>query len=145
MTFTSEEPVCIADSARGHRNAIRPQLARSANRTVAVRTVAVMGFAVHCLAVLLLLSGCSSPPPLESEEAHSAADALYTAVTSRRLDLLDQVASHLSDLSASGKLSADALAPLNAMIEQARAGQWQAAAEDLDQFIRHQPPHNHAH
>lgn len=105
----------------------------------------VVGLAVYGLAAVVLLAGCSGPPSLDSAEAHSTADALYTALTSRRIDLLDQVAARLTELSSSGKLSTEALTELNAMIEQARAGQWQAAAEELDHFIRNQPPHQHSH
>jgi predicted small lipoprotein YifL len=97
---------------------------------------------VHTLSALLILiaaAGCGSAPPLGSEDASSAADALYTAVTSRRMELVDAVEEKLNKLHAEQQVSPAAMSALQAIIEQARAGQWQAAAEELDQLIRNQP------
>jgi hypothetical protein len=97
------------------------------------------------LSFLLEAAGCSGPPALESEEAYSTADALYTAITSRRTDLLDGSETRLRELNTNGRISAEALASLTEIIEQARAGSWQDAAEELDGFIRHQPQARHSH
>jgi hypothetical protein len=97
---------------------------------------------VHTLSALLILiaaAGCGSAPPLGSEDVSSAADALYTAVTSRRMELVDAVEEKLNKLHAEQQVSPAAMSALQAIIEQARAGQWQAAAEELDQLIRNQP------
>jgi len=97
---------------------------------------------VHKLSALLILiaaAGCGSAPPLGSEEVSSTADALYTAVTSRRMELVDAVEEKLNKLHAEQQVSPAAMSALQAIIEQARAGQWQAAAEKLDQLIRNQP------
>ena len=101
-------------------------------RRVAMRRVSA------CL-MLVMAIGCNSAPPLGSEEASSTADALYTAVTSRRPELVDAVEKSLNKLQAEQQISSAAMTALQAIIEQARAGEWQAAAEELDQLIRNQP------
>ena len=93
--------------------------------------------------ILVMAIGCSSAPPLGSEEASSTADALYTAVTSRRPELLDAVEEDLNKLQSKQQISPAAMTALQTIIDQARAGEWQAAAEELDQFIRNQPAHDH--
>lgn len=89
--------------------------------------------------MLLAICGCGHTPALESEEAAVAADALYTAITSRRSELLNSVEAELKQLHSTGKLSADAMDVLNRIVEKAKSGSWQNAAEDLDEFIRDQP------
>ena len=89
--------------------------------------------------LLFIAIGCNSSPPLGSEEVSRTADALYTAVTSRRPELVDAVEENLKKLNADQQISPAAMTALQAIIDQARAGQWQAAAEELDQLIRNQP------
>lgn len=98
---------------------------------------------VLLLSLLLSVLGCGGPPALESEEAILTTDALYTAITSRRTELLNDSEGRLKELRDDGKLSAKAFEALAEIIQQARSGNWQDAAEDLDSFIRHQPPHKH--
>lgn len=97
-----------------------------------------------CLMTVMVI-GCNSAPPLGSEEVSSTADALYTAVTSRRPELVDSVEESLNKLQADQQISPAAMIALQAIIDQARAGDWQAAAEELDQLIRNQPAHDHGH
>lgn len=97
---------------------------------------------VRCWSGFLMLAmaiGCSSAPPLGSEEVSSNADALYTAVTSRRPELVDAVEDNLDKLHADQRITPAARTALQAIIDQARAGEWQAAAEELDALIRNQP------
>lgn len=94
---------------------------------------------------MMIILGCGGPPALESEEAFSTADALYTAITSRRTELLDKTKTRLIELKDTGKLSNDAFERLDEIMEQARSGNWQDAAEELDSFIRYQPPAAHSH
>jgi hypothetical protein len=101
-------------------------------RCIAMRPVSA------CL-MLVMTIGCYSAPPLGSEEASSTADALYTAVTSRRPELVDAVEKSLNKLQAEQQISPAAMTALQAIVDQARAGEWQAAAEELDQLIRNQP------
>ena len=102
---------------------------------------------IHIVFVCLMTitSGCSQPASLESPEAHASADALYTAITSRRHDLMSDVETRLQSLNQAGKLSQSAHEALTAIINTARQEQWQTAAENLDAFIRNQPAHEHAH
>lgn len=97
---------------------------------------------LSALLVLITVVGCQSAPPLGSEEVNSTADALYTAVTSRRLELVDAVEEKLNTLHADQQVSPAAMTVLQAIIAQARAGEWQAAAEELDLLIRNQPAHD---
>lgn len=95
-------------------------------------------------ALMLFFSGCSGPAAVESPEAIRTVDALYTAVTSRREDLVDEAETRLKTLMADGKLSAEAMGQIGDIILMARNNQWQPAAERLDTFIRQQPAgHRH--
>lgn len=87
------------------------------------------------LGMLVLLSGCGRIE-IEHEESRLAIDALYTAVTSRRPELVDTCEQRLKDLEASGKLPVATSRDLKRIIEQARSQQWQPAAERLDTLIR---------
>ena len=94
---------------------------------------------LSALVILIAAVGCNSAPPLGSEEVSSTADALYTAVTSRRLELVDAVEVNLKRLLEEKLVSPAAMTMLQAIIAKARAGEWQAAAEELDHLIRNQP------
>ncbi len=83
----------------------------------------------------LLLSGCSRID-LPHEESRMAIDALYTAVTSRRPELVETCENQLKELETAGKLPPSTASDLKRIIEQARAQQWQPAAEKLDALIR---------
>ncbi len=100
---------------------------------------------ILCTAMAFIIVGCGSPAALESPEAFSSADALYTAITAHRVDLIQDVETRLQKLHESGKLSDSALNELKDIIQTARASRWQEAAEELDGFIRNQPEHSHAH
>jgi len=101
--------------------------------------------ALASLAALWVVVGCGRPPVVESDEAFSTVDALYTAITARKIELVTDVERRLKALHADGKLSKPAMQRLDAILAKARAGQWQAAAEQIDGFIRHQPPRKHSH
>jgi outer membrane protein assembly factor BamD (BamD/ComL family) len=88
--------------------------------------------------LIVLLAGCG-PSAVNSPEAERSVDALYTAVTSRRPELLDQCEQRLQQLLTEEKLTQTAHEELAEIIQQARQGEWQAAAETLDSFIRNQP------
>lgn len=115
------------------------------------RQVTTLVFVRHFAAValfavvLLTTSGCGYTPALESEDGFRAVDALYTALTSRRAELVTSVEADLRQLHSKGQLSPDVMGSLSAIIEKARSGSWQKAAEDLDYFIRNQPEPRHAH
>jgi hypothetical protein len=83
--------------------------------------------------------GCGGATQLGGdEEAFAGVDALYTAVTTRRPDLLEKCKQHLNALEHEGKLPAPAVADLQPIIAQAEQGQWRPAAERLYVFMRGQ-------
>lgn len=84
---------------------------------------------------IVLLSGCSRIE-LPHEESRLAIDALYTAVTSRRADLVDSCERQIHELESVGKLPSATARDLERIIAQARSQQWQPAAEKLDTLIR---------
>jgi hypothetical protein len=90
---------------------------------------------------VLCEGGCSRPPEIgPDEECYAALDALWTAVTGRREDLLERSAAELQRLHTAGKLPAAALTELEQIVARARGGKWEPAASALREFIRGQPP-----
>ena len=93
------------------------------------------------LALLLVLSlaGCGSAPTMGKDpETLGAVDALFTALTSQRTELLDHCEADLRKLHAGGKLPDAAQEHLTGIIAEARSGQWRPAAEKLNRFIKAQ-------
>ena len=126
----------------------RPAGTRPAGiRPAGIRPAGIRRAGVGCWILLfsIILGGCGRTPDLGSAEAFRAADALYTAVTSRRVNLLDDVRQQLARLKADGQLSDAASGELDAIMQLARSDQWQAAAEQLDILIRNQPARPHRH
>lgn len=91
------------------------------------------------LVALLLCVGCGGPPQvLGDEECFKTLDALWTAVTARSPELLEQTATDLSRLHTTGKLSDAGHHELEEMIKKARAKEWETAARNLKVFIQGQ-------
>lgn len=96
------------------------------------------GLGVIALAVVAL-QGCGKPSQLgPDEEAFREVDALFTAVTARRPDLVDQCDARLRRLRDAGKLPAAAHDELRRVIDRAKAGRWESAAERLYEFMKGQ-------
>ena len=93
---------------------------------------------IAALCLCLALPGCSPPQVLNDDECLAAVDALWTAVTARRTDLLDQAEAELGRLYEAGSIPADGDAELGKIIDQARSGEWEAAARRLRKFIQGQ-------
>ncbi len=74
-----------------------------------------------------------------NDDARQVADALYTAVTSRRPELVRSCEKTVQNLASQGTLSSGGADALKAIIAQADAGEWQKAAEQLDKIIRAEP------
>jgi hypothetical protein len=72
------------------------------------------------------------------EEVVKTVDALFTAVTARDEQLLGQCEQRLHAHKETGKLPADASAYLAGVIQRARAGRWEPAAERLYRFMKAQ-------
>jgi septal ring factor EnvC (AmiA/AmiB activator) len=94
---------------------------------------------VHALLLASFLMGCGRPAQMgSSEEVLSAVDALYTAIASRRLELLDKSTARLEELHASKELPDAAYRQLKAYSNEAREGHWDPAIRKLHEFIRGQ-------
>jgi hypothetical protein len=86
------------------------------------------------------LLGCGGEPALETPASRQVTEALYTAVTSRRVALLDQGEARVKQLQTAGDLSPSAAERLLEICGQARREEWQPAAEALDAILRRQRP-----
>ena len=85
---------------------------------------------------LLSSYGCGRPPQVvDDEDCFSAVEALWTAVTSKRTDLLEQSATELDRLHSAGKLSEDGHEALDEIIQSARDEEWMPAAKSLRTFM----------
>lgn len=94
--------------------------------------------AAACLTIFV--AGCSPPPQLGNEESLGAADALWTAVTSKRLELVESSAKRIEALHAQGTMSDEVFQSLTAVIETARAEKWPEARKALKHFVSGQRP-----
>lgn len=98
-----------------------------------------LGFLLPLGLVAISAGGCGGPPQIGmDEEAFKGVDALYTAVTSKRTDLLDQCDSNLKELKSAGKIPEPAHRALESIIAKARTGKWETATEELSTFMRGQ-------
>ncbi len=100
-------------------------------------------FAACLVGPILLLGGwwlwAERPPQLGADaEVFRTVDALFTALTARDERLLGDCAERLRMAQESGKLPADATAYLDRVIDTARQGRWQPAAETLYGFMKAQ-------
>jgi hypothetical protein len=89
--------------------------------------------------LLISIAGCGRTV-IESEESRKAIDALYTAVTSKRLDLVDSCEDRFRELETAGAIPSATAKQLADIIARARQQQWQPAAERLDKLIRRIAP-----
>ena len=89
--------------------------------------------------LLLVVAGCGRPAQMgASDEVLSSVDALYTAVASRRPELLEQSAAKIEALHTSGELADAPYRQIKTYIDEARAGKWESAIRQLHEFIRGQ-------
>lgn len=91
------------------------------------------GFCWHAsgLGLVLLLAGCGRPIVCD-ESTRTAAEALFTAVTSRQVALLDANERRIAERETAGELSEQSATWLRARITEARDGEWQTSAEKLN-------------
>ncbi len=98
-------------------------------------------FVLLAAACLISLAGCSATPQLAGDEdCIAATDALLTAVSSKRQELLDASAAEIERLRSAGKLPDDAFESLSAVVARARAGEWAESRATLKKFIQGQRP-----
>ena len=75
---------------------------------------------------------------VDNDECFHAVDALWTAVTSKRTDLLEQSATELDRLHTAGGLSEAGHRALTAIIRDARSKDWTKSATNLKHFMQGQ-------
>ena len=96
---------------------------------------AVLG-GVVLLSVIAVLLSLRSPPQMGPDaEVFETVDALYTAVRNRDAARLTQCEAKLAGHRAAGKLPKAAADRLDAIVAEARAGDWRPAAERLYDFM----------
>ena len=106
----------------------------------AVVGVAVLG-TVAALVLIWFFWFRSAPQLGPDPEARRTADALFTAVTARDPKRLEQCAQRLDQLKQAGKLPDAAANYLDGVVKQARAGDWEPAAQRLYDFALDQRYH----
>ncbi|HEY3965063.1 MAG TPA: hypothetical protein VGM05_10975 [Planctomycetaceae bacterium] len=90
-------------------------------------------------AIWLLVRAFQPPPQIGTDaEVFVTVDALFTALTSRDDDRLDACDERLHALRETNRLPAAAANYLDAVIDQARNGQWESAARKLYDFMYRQ-------
>jgi hypothetical protein len=88
------------------------------------------------VAVVVLFQNLRSPPQIGTdEEVFATVDALFTALTSRDDNRLDDCEERLLAYREADQMPAHAADYLDAVIEQARSGQWEPAARRLYDFM----------
>lgn len=88
---------------------------------------------------LMPLAGCGSVPQVLSDEAvFGELDALYTAVTSKRRNLLSDCQKRITKLHAEKRMSDAGFKEVEAIITLAEDDKWTPAAERLYTFMRGQ-------
>jgi len=88
---------------------------------------------------LMTVVGCSRVPQvLEDEAAFGELDALYTAVTTKRTDLLKDCQQRITKLHDEKRMSDAGYDEIQAITSLAEEGEWTPAAERLYTFMRAQ-------
>jgi hypothetical protein len=89
--------------------------------------------------IVFLVQTFRAPPQIGTDDdVFNTVDALFTALTSRDDNRLDNCEDRLLALREANQLPAKAADHLDAVIEQARSGEWEPAAKRLYDFMYHQ-------
>src|SRR5262249_10160495 len=91
--------------------------------------------ALSVLLLWLFVWGNRPPQMGADEDVFKTVDALFTAITAHDEKLLGQCDQRLHSYKNAGKLSVAATKYLNSVIQTARAGRWESAAERLYDFM----------
>lgn len=87
----------------------------------------------------VLCCGCGSTPQLLDDDAvASELDAFFTAVTSKKPELLKASRERFTKLHAEQRLSPEGFERLSGIADQAESGKWEPAARELYDLIRAQ-------
>ncbi len=96
-------------------------------------------FLALALIGLMTFAGCNSVPQVLSDEAaFGELDALYTAVTSKRRNLLSDCQKRITKLHDEKRMSDAGFKEVEAIIALAEEDEWTPAAERLYTFMRGQ-------
>jgi hypothetical protein len=90
-------------------------------------------------AVLALVCGCSRPPQMGTENYRLVA-GLRTAISTHRIDWLEAAAKEADKRHSAGGLSDEQFAQIEAIVGQARAGDWATAEDDVIRLEKAQQP-----
>ena len=94
---------------------------------------------VLCAVSMLVLGGCREVPQVVNDEAvFKELDALFTAVTSQRRNLVDDCRGRLTKLHGEGRLSDAGFVAVTKIITETEQNQWTDAAQHLYDFMRAQ-------
>jgi hypothetical protein len=95
--------------------------------------------AICLVAVIVWALSLRRPPQMgANEEVFHTVDALFTAVTARDEKLLAQCEARLQAHRDGGQMPPESAEHLDSIIQKARGGSWQSAAERLYDFMRAQ-------
>lgn len=94
---------------------------------------------IGLLLLMVAVTGCGrTPQVLEDEAVFKELDALFTALNSKKVDLVAECRSRLAKLHEQQRLSAAGYTSIDRIAERGEGGEWQPAAEELYAFIRAQ-------
>ena len=100
------------------------------------KRIVIISIAVGLVVVCAGLYWFRVPPQMgASEEVFDSVDALFTAVTAHDEKRLADCEKRLMGYAETGKLTAPAWKYLDGIIQKARGGGWQSAAESLYDFM----------
>lgn len=116
--------------------------AKSKSKSSRERKPVRASIAAAAICVLVLTAAYwswTSTPQLDpSDEVYASVDALFTAVTARRAELVAQCETELASLHGEGKIPQPAWQRLSRAIALAKSDDWEPAAKDLYRFIEQQ-------
>ena len=98
----------------------------------------VLSVLTAVVVVAALVAHNRTPQLGPDEEVFTNVDALFTAVTARDEKLLGQCEQRLHTLRDAGKLARGPAGYLDRVVQKARGGGWEAAAETLYDFMKAQ-------
>jgi hypothetical protein len=112
---------------------------RSRSKHAANRSAPPWTWQVSLLAAIALAVGCGGPPQVGTNNYRLIA-GLRTAISSRRADWLEAAAKQAAERHAAGDLNDEQFAEFEAIIAQARGGQWQDAENEVIRLGKAQKP-----
>jgi hypothetical protein len=93
--------------------------------------------AVLAFSAMLPLTGCGGYGEV-SPQAYAHAQSLYTVCNQKNSELLERVARNIATAQQAGELKGEEVDWLGAIVEDARAGEWQAACKSCRSLLSDQ-------